>query len=72
MTELEQLIEDLQRTFGNDGTPVLSVDVDVHPARPENAGRAWIERVKNALKELSEIRDAREKETRRCMKRSYG
>ena len=57
MTDLETLINDLQPTFGDAGAPVLSIYADVNPARPENAGRAWAKRVKNALKELPEIRD---------------
>lgn len=32
--------------------PVLSLYADVNPGRPENARRAWVIRVKNALREL--------------------
>lgn len=32
--------------------PVLSLYVDVNPAKSENANRAWLVRVKNALREL--------------------
>ena len=33
--------------------PVLSLYVDVNPAKPENANRAWLVRAKNALRALS-------------------
>lgn len=58
MTELDSLTQDLQSAFGGAGAPVLSIYADINPARPENAGRAWAKRIKNALKDLPEIRDA--------------
>lgn len=40
--------------------PVLSVYVDADPAHPDNQGGAWRIRVKNALKDLSELHEDRE------------
>jgi hypothetical protein len=36
---------------------VLTIYADVNPAKPENAAKSWLKRVKNALRELPEIRD---------------
>jgi hypothetical protein len=54
MDELNTLIQDLQAAFSDSSTPVLSLYADINPARPENAGRAWVRRIKNTLKELLE------------------
>jgi hypothetical protein len=48
---LEERIRALE-AFADLTGPVLSLYVDVNPAKPENAGRAWLKRAKNALKEL--------------------
>jgi DNA-binding protein Fis len=57
MLDLEKQIQTLRENFEFSQRPVLSVYADINPARPENAGRAWVKRVKNALKDLPEIRD---------------
>ncbi len=59
MDELNTLIQDLQAAFGDSRTPVLSLYADINPARPENAGLAWVGRIKNALKELPEFREGK-------------
>lgn len=41
--------------------PLLSLYADVNPANPDNAGRAWLVRVKNTLRSLSLPRDLPEK-----------
>jgi hypothetical protein len=41
--------------------PLLSLYADVNPANPDNAGRAWLVRVKNTLKSLSLPRDLPER-----------
>ena len=41
--------------------PLLSLYADVNPANPDNAGRAWLVRVKNTLRSLSLPRDLTEK-----------
>lgn len=54
---VERLIEDVRLLFGDSEGPVLSVYADVDPAKPENARNAWVTRVKNAIRDLPEIRD---------------
>lgn len=58
MTSIEQTIEAIRTGFANSASPVLSLYADINPARPENAGRAWLKRIKNAIAALPEIRDA--------------
>ena len=41
--------------------PLLSLYADVNPANPDNAGRAWLVRVKNTLRSLSLPPDLPEK-----------
>ncbi len=57
MLNVETLIESLRQEFGASDTPVLSIYTDVNPARPENAKKAWVKRVKNSLLEIPEIRN---------------
>lgn len=57
MLHIEKQLEELRQWLETAQDNVLSIYADVHPGRPENAGRAWRLRVKNALKELPEIRD---------------
>jgi hypothetical protein len=45
-------IEFVKETIAWHASPVLSLYVDVNPALPENAGRAWFARLKNAVKAL--------------------
>jgi hypothetical protein len=59
MDELNTLIQDLQAAFGDSSKPVLSIYADTNPARPENAGRAWVGRIKNTLKELLEREESK-------------
>jgi hypothetical protein len=59
MDELNTLIQDLQAAFGDSSKPVLSIYADTSPARPENAGRAWVGRIKNTLKELLEREESK-------------
>jgi len=54
---IERLIEDIRSLYGDSESPVLSVYADVDPAKPENAREAWVTRVKNAIRDLPEIRD---------------
>jgi hypothetical protein len=54
---IEKLIEDVRSLYGDSEGPVLSVYADVDPAKPENACNAWVTRVKNAIRDLPEIRD---------------
>ncbi|MEW5882405.1 MAG: VLRF1 family aeRF1-type release factor [Pseudomonadota bacterium] len=54
---IERLIEDIRSLYGDSDNPVLSVYADVDPAKPENARNAWVTRVKNAIRDLPEIRD---------------
>jgi hypothetical protein len=54
---IEKLIEDVRSLYGDSEGPVLSVYADVDPAKPENARNAWVTRVKNAIRDLPEIRD---------------
>lgn len=56
MIDVESALERISKEFGEGQLPVLSIYSNVSPARPENAGQAWITRVKNALLELPEIR----------------
>jgi len=56
MFQFERQIEELRSTFAQSETPVLSLYCNVNPAKPENAGKAWLTRVKNALHDLPEIR----------------
>ncbi|MCX8033463.1 MAG: VLRF1 family aeRF1-type release factor [Thermoleophilia bacterium] len=56
MLEFEKQIEVLRRNFAQSSMPVLSIYSDVNPAKPENAGKAWLKRVKNAIHNLPEIR----------------
>jgi len=58
MTEIDNMIRDLQTAFAEAGAPVLSIYADINPALPENAGSAWVKRIKNALKDLPEIHNA--------------
>jgi hypothetical protein len=57
MLNIEKQLEDLRQWLESARDNVLSIYADVHPGKPENAGRAWRLRIKNALKELPEIRD---------------
>lgn len=57
MLQIEKQLEELRQWLHAAQDHVLSIYADVHPGKPENAGRAWRVRVKNALKELPEIRD---------------
>ncbi len=54
-----QDLQDLRSELLELGQPCLSVYADVHPARPENANGAWRTRIKNALKEIPELREPR-------------
>jgi len=56
MLEFENQIQALRDQFAQSETPVLSLYCDVNPARPENTGKAWLKRAKNALSDLPEIR----------------
>ncbi|ASV76786.1 hypothetical protein THTE_4185 [Thermogutta terrifontis] len=49
-------IERLRKGIGEHAEPVLSLYCDVNPAKPENAGRAWIKRCKNSLSEIPDLR----------------
>jgi hypothetical protein len=57
MLHIERQLEELRQWLEAAHDNVLSIYADVHPGKPENAGRAWRLRIKNALKELPEIRD---------------
>lgn len=57
MLDFERQIQTLRERFAQAPTPVLSIYCDVNPAKLENAGKAWLKRVKNTLKELPEIRN---------------
>jgi len=57
MLDIEKQIAELRETLAGRETPTLSVYADINPARPENASRAWVRRIKNALKDLPEIHD---------------
>ncbi|MCS6839294.1 MAG: VLRF1 family aeRF1-type release factor [Roseiflexus sp.] len=57
MLGFEEQIRSLREHFAQTQTPVLSIYCDINPAKPENAGKAWLKRVKNTLKDLPEIRN---------------
>ncbi|MCS6940518.1 MAG: VLRF1 family aeRF1-type release factor [Roseiflexaceae bacterium] len=57
MLDFERQIQTLRERFDQAQTPVLSIYCDVNPAKLENAGKAWLKRVKNTLKEMPEIRN---------------
>ena len=57
MLAIEKQLDALREWLGAAQDHVLSIYADVHPGKPENAGRAWVKRVKNALKGMPEIRD---------------
>jgi len=57
MLAIEKQLDGLRQWLSAAQDNVLSIYADVHPGKPENAGRAWVKRVKNALKEIPEIRD---------------
>ena len=47
----------IKGTIAPHTAPLLSLYADVNPANPDNAGRAWLIRVKNTVKSLSLPRD---------------
>jgi peptide subunit release factor 1 (eRF1) len=47
----------IKNTIAPHSAPLLSLYADVNPANPDNAGRAWLVRVKNTLKDLPLPRD---------------
>jgi hypothetical protein len=51
----------VKETIAPHAAPVLSLYVDVNPSNPENTRRAWLIRVKDALKSLPVQRDLKEK-----------
>lgn len=57
MLAIERQLEAVKSWSQHTQQPVLSVYVDVDPAKTENAGRAWVTRVKNALSGLPGLRD---------------
>lgn len=57
MIPIETQLQTLRQWSESGEDDVLTIYADVDPARPDNAGRAWLKRVKNALKELPEIRN---------------
>ncbi len=61
MIPIQKEILELKETFFETDSPVLSIYADINPAKPENAGRAWAKRIKNALKTLPEIHNAQGK-----------
>ncbi|RMD63035.1 MAG: hypothetical protein D6826_05965, partial [Alphaproteobacteria bacterium] len=50
-----QDVEGLRETFGRHRAPILSVYADINPAKTENAGKAWLKRVKNALRDMPDL-----------------
>lgn len=57
MLAIERQLDELRQWMNEAQENVLSIYADVNPGKPENARRAWVTRVKNALKELPEIRN---------------
>lgn len=57
MIAIESQLQSLRKWSEAAENNVLTIYADVNPAKPENAGRAWLTRVKNALKDMPEIRD---------------
>ncbi len=51
----ESDLERLQSGIGGRADGVLSLYCDINPARPENAGKAWLKRVKNTISEMPEL-----------------
>src|SRR5579883_1333532 len=47
----------VRETIAPHVAPILSLYVDVNPARPENGNKAWLVRVKNTVRALSVPRD---------------
>jgi hypothetical protein len=45
-------VRDIRERIGPHPAPVLSLYVDVNPAKPENARKGWVARAKNAIKDL--------------------
>jgi hypothetical protein len=57
MLNIENQLQTLRSWTENAGSDVLSIYCGVNPAKPENAGKAWLRRVKNSLEKLPEIRN---------------
>lgn len=57
MLTIERQLESLKQWTLQTHQPVLSVYADTDPAKPENASRAYVTRVKNALDAFPEVRD---------------
>lgn len=55
MIPIETQLQTLRQWSESVEDDVLTIYADVDPAKPENAGRAWLKRVKNTLKDLDEI-----------------
>jgi hypothetical protein len=50
-------IDYVKRVLVPHAAPMLSLYADINPGNPENAGRAWLRRIKDALKEIPLPRD---------------
>ena len=50
-------IDYVKRVLVPHAAPMLSLYADTNPGNPENAGRAWLRRIKDALKEIPLPRD---------------
>lgn len=61
MISIETQLQALRQWSEATEDDVLTIYADVNPAKPENADRAWLKRVKNALKDLPEILDCQGK-----------
>ncbi len=57
MIPIETQLQTLRQWSESGEGDVLTIYADVDPARPDNAGRAWLKRVKNALRDLPEMRN---------------
>lgn len=55
MIPIESQLQRLRQWSETAETDVLSIYADVNPGKPENVGRAWLKRIKDALKDLPEI-----------------
>ncbi|AFN73363.1 hypothetical protein MROS_0119 [Melioribacter roseus P3M-2] len=61
MLQIESRLNELREWIETADADILTIYADVNPANPENAGRSWLKRIKNALQELPEIRDSQGK-----------
>ncbi|MBC7260638.1 MAG: hypothetical protein H5T63_01380 [Chloroflexi bacterium] len=57
MLPIETQLQRLQQWSEVAEDNVLTIYADVNPAKPENANQAWLKRVKNALRDLTDVLD---------------